>query len=134
VTRSTGLAFNGPFASIRPADEVIGTHRVLETLPVLASEGVVPFDFIFIDADKPAYADYLTWALRLSRPGTLIVADNVVRKGAMADAASPDPAIQGVRRFNEMLAAEPRVSTTAIQTVGGKGYDGFAVAFVTEAR
>ena len=108
--------------------------RALETLPVLAAAEAGTFDFIFIDADKPAYPDYLAWALRLARPGALIVADNVVRKGAVADAASADPAVQGVRRFNELLAAEPRVSATAIQTVGGKGYDGFAVALVAEGR
>ena len=81
--------------------------RALETLPRLAAESLAPFDFIFIDADKPAYPDYLAWALLLSQPGTLIVADNVVRKGAVADASSADPAVQGVRRFNELLAAEP---------------------------
>jgi predicted O-methyltransferase YrrM len=103
----------------------------LETLPRLAAAGRGPFDLIFIDADKPGYPDYLAWALRLSRRGSLIVADNVVRKGAVLDAASDDPVIQGVRRFNELLAAEPRVSATAIQTVGSKGYDGFALALVT---
>jgi predicted O-methyltransferase YrrM len=105
----------------------------LETLPQLASEGRGPFDLTFIDADKPSYPDYLAWALRLSRRGSLIVADNVVRKGAVLDPASDDPRVQGARRFNELLAAEPRVSATAIQTVGSKGYDGFALAFVTEA-
>jgi predicted O-methyltransferase YrrM len=104
--------------------------RAQETLPQLAAEGRGPFDLIFIDADKPGYPDYLAWALRLSRRGSLIVADNVVRKGAVIDAASDDPRVQGVRRFNELLAAEPRVSATAIQTVGSKGYDGFAIALV----
>jgi predicted O-methyltransferase YrrM len=103
----------------------------LETLPQLAAEGRGPFDLIFIDADKPAYPDYLAWSLRLSRKGSLIVADNVVRNGAVIDPASDDPLVQGVRRFNELLAAEPRVSATALQTVGGKGYDGFALALVT---
>jgi len=101
------------------------------TLPKLAAEGRGPFDLIFIDADKPSYPDYFAWALKLSRPGTLIIADNVVRKGAVVDAASDDPNVQGMRRFNEVLAAEPRVSATAIQTVGSKGYDGFAIALVT---
>jgi predicted O-methyltransferase YrrM len=103
----------------------------LETLPRLAAEGRGPFDLIFIDADKPSYPDYFAWALRLSRRGSLIIADNVVRKGVVIDAAADDPVIQGVRRFNELLAAEPRVSATAIQTVGSKGYDGFAIALVT---
>ncbi len=102
----------------------------LNTLPQLAAEGRGPFDLIFIDADKPGYPDYLAWALRLSRRGSLIVADNVVRNGAVVDAASSDPNVQGVRRFNELLAAEPRVSATAIQTVGSKGYDGLAFALV----
>ena len=105
--------------------------RALDTLPQLAAEGRGPFDLIFIDADKPSYPEYLAWALRLSRRGSLIVADNVVRDGAVIDAASDDPRVQGVRRFNELLAAEPRVSATVIQTVGSKGYDGFAIAVVT---
>ena len=102
----------------------------LETLPRLLHEGRGPFDFIFIDADKTGYPDYFTWALKLSRPGSLIVADNVVRKGALADSANEDPLVQGVRRFTELVAAEPRVNATAIQTVGSKGYDGFALALV----
>ncbi len=105
--------------------------RASEALQRLVAEGRGPFDLIFVDADKGSNADYLGWALELSRPGTLIVADNVVRGGAVADAASDDPSVQGVRRFFELLAAEPRVSATAIQTVGTKGYDGFAVALVT---
>lgn len=105
--------------------------RAADSLPRLVAEGAGPFDLIFIDADKPGYADYLTWALELSRPGTLIVADNVVRKGTVGDAASPDPDVQGARRFNARLAAEPRVSATVVQTVGSKGYDGFAFAVVT---
>jgi len=105
--------------------------RALETLPQLAAEGRGPFDLIFIDADKATYPDYFKWALKLSRRGSLIIADNIVRKGAVADATSSDPNVQGVRRFNELLAAEPRVSATAIQTVGSKGYDGFAIALVT---
>lgn len=104
--------------------------RAIDTLPKLAAEGGGPFDLIFIDADKPSYPDYLAWSLRLARPGTLIVADNVVRDGAVVDPKSADPNVQGVRRFNELLAAEPRVSATVLQTVGGKGYDGFAVALV----
>ena len=99
----------------------------LETLSTLTA----PFDFIFIDADKPSYPAYLSWALRLSRPGTLIVADNVVRDGAIIDAASDDPRVHGMRQFLQMLAVEPRVAATVLQTVGSKGYDGFAVAVVT---
>jgi predicted O-methyltransferase YrrM len=90
-----------------------------------------PFDLIFIDADKPSNPDYFAWALKLSRRGSLIIADNVVRNGAVIDAAISDPNVQGVRRFNELLAAEPRVTATAIQTLGSKGYDGFAIALVT---
>jgi predicted O-methyltransferase YrrM len=104
--------------------------RAIETLPQLAAENRGPFDFVFIDADKPSTADYFEWALRLTRPGSLIVVDNVVRKGAVVDGDSTDENVQGVRRFLEMAAAEPRVDVTAIQTVGGKGYDGLAVALV----
>jgi predicted O-methyltransferase YrrM len=104
--------------------------RALETLPQLAAEGRGPFDLVFIDADKATTAEYFAWALRLTRPGALIVADNVVRGGALADAASDDPGVVGMRRFLERLAAEPRVSGTVIQTVGAKGYDGFALAVV----
>jgi predicted O-methyltransferase YrrM len=103
----------------------------LNTLPQVAADGHGPFDLIFIDADKPSNPDYFAWALRLSHLGSLIIVDNVVRNGAVIDAASTDPTILGVRRFNEMLAAEPRVSATQIQTVGSKGYDGFALALVT---
>jgi predicted O-methyltransferase YrrM len=101
-----------------------------DTLPKLHAAGDGPFDLIFIDADKPGYPDYLPWSVRLSRPGSMIIADNVVRDGAVADSASTDVNVQGVRRFIEMLAAEPRVSATAIQTVGSKGYDGFTLALV----
>jgi len=103
----------------------------LETLPRIAAEGRGPFDFCFIDADKQSNSEYFAWALKLSRRGSLIVVDNVVRDGAVADAASRDGGVRGVRRLFERLAAEPRVSATAIQTVGSKGYDGFAIALVT---
>lgn len=86
---------------------------------------------IFIDADKSSYTEYLAWSLELSRPGTLILADNVVRRGEVANPESQDANVQGVRRFTEALAAEPRLSATAIQTVGGKGYDGFVLARVS---
>ncbi|MEH1965805.1 O-methyltransferase [Nostoc sp.] len=105
--------------------------RALSTLEQLATEGSGPFDLIFIDADKPSNPDYLAWALKLCRRGSLIIADNVVRDGEVVNAASEDPSVQGVRRFNELLATERRVSATAIQTVGSKGYDGFALALVT---
>jgi len=105
--------------------------RALDTLPQLAAEGHGPFDFVFIDADKPGYAAYFEWALKLTRRGSLIIADNVVRKGAVIDAGSNDPSVQGARDFNAVLAAEPRVTATALQTVGSKGYDGLAIAFVT---
>jgi predicted O-methyltransferase YrrM len=103
----------------------------LEILPRLAAEGHGPFDLIFIDADKPSTPEYFLWALKLSRPGSLIIVDNVIRKGSLIEADSADPAVQGMRRFIELLAAEPRVTATAIQTVGSKGYDGFAIALVT---
>jgi predicted O-methyltransferase YrrM len=103
----------------------------LDTLPELHAEGAGPFDLIFIDADKQNYPGYLEWSLRLSRPGTLIIGDNVVRGGAILDPNSSDGIVQGGRRFYEMLAAEPRVSATAIQTVGAKGHDGFALALVS---
>jgi predicted O-methyltransferase YrrM len=97
-----------------------------ETLPQLRG----PFDLVFIDADKRSNPEYLDAALGLSRTGTVIVADNVVRAGALADAESDDPSVQGVRRFHELLAAEPRVSAVTTQTVGVKGYDGFTIALV----
>jgi predicted O-methyltransferase YrrM len=104
-----------------------------DALAALAAEGAGPFDLVFIDADKAGYPGYLTGALALSAPGTLIVADNVIRNGAVADPGSPDANVQGVRRFFDRLAAEPGVRATAVQTVGTKGYDGFAIALV-EAR
>ena len=99
----------------------------------MAAEGLPPFDLTFIDADKPVAADYFAWALRLSRVGGVIIVDNVVRKGAVLDAASDDPNVLGVRRLHEAIAAEPRVSATTIQTVGSKGHDGFTMAVVTQA-
>lgn len=105
--------------------------RALDELPKLATQGHRPFDLVFIDADKPNNPEYLKWALRLTRRGSLIIADNVVRDGAVIDADSRNADVQGVRRFYELLAAEPGVSATAIQTVGSKGYDGLAIALVT---
>jgi predicted O-methyltransferase YrrM len=104
--------------------------KALEALPTLASEGAGPFDLIFIDADKANTPAYFTWALKLAHRGTLIVVDNVVRKGAVADPATHDADVKGMQRFFEMAGAERRVTATAIQTVGSKGYDGFSVVLV----
>jgi predicted O-methyltransferase YrrM len=101
-----------------------------ESLAKLHEEQVQPFDMIFIDADKQNMPTYLDWALKLSKPGTLIVADNVVREGAVVDESSADPGTRGVRAMFAMMSAEPRLTATAIQTVGSKGYDGFALAVV----
>lgn len=109
----------------------IRTGDALETLPRLAEDGAGPFDLVFIDADKPSNPQYLQWALRLTRPGSLIVGDNVVRAGAVAGGASTDPSVRGVQEFTELIAAEDRLSATAVQTVGEKGYDGFVLALVT---
>lgn len=99
-----------------------------QTLDAMVKNGVRPFDFIFIDADKPGYPAYLDLAIKLSWPGTVIVADNMVRGGAVADAESDDETVKAVRLFNEKLAADKRLSATAVQTVGAKGYDGFVLA------
>jgi predicted O-methyltransferase YrrM len=104
--------------------------RAIDTLPKLVHDNRGPFDLIFIDADKSSVPDYFTWSLKLTRPGSIIVVDNVVREGKVTDASSTDPSVQGVRRFMEMLSNEPRVTATAMQTVGVKGYDGFAIARV----
>jgi predicted O-methyltransferase YrrM len=105
--------------------------QALELLPTVEADGLGPFDLTFIDADKANTPGYFTWALKLARIGALIVVDNVVRKGAVADPATRDPDVRGMQRFLEMAAAERRVTATAIQTVGGKGYDGFSVVLVT---
>ena len=102
----------------------------LDTLPELETERVGPFDLTFIDADKRSNTEYFDWALRLSRRGSLIIVDNVVREGKVLDAASEDASVQGVRRLVTRMSLETRVSVTAIQTVGHKGYDGFAIALV----
>lgn len=103
----------------------------LDTLPQLVEESAGPFDLIFIDADKPNIPDYLTWSLKLSRKGTVVLIDNVIREGEILDASSSDTSVQGVRRLFDMLHDEPRLQATALQTVGSKGYDGFAMAVVT---
>jgi predicted O-methyltransferase YrrM len=104
--------------------------NALEIIPQLSAQRRGPFDLIFIDADKQNIPTYFEWALKLSRPGSVIVVDNVVRSGAVIDANSTDPSVQGVRRFIELLGAESSASGTAIQTVGSKGYDGFAIVLV----
>jgi predicted O-methyltransferase YrrM len=104
--------------------------RAINLLPALENSADAPFDLIFIDADKPSNPTYLQWALKLSRPGTAIVCDNVVREGKVTQAESAEPDVQGTRRFTELVAAEPRLSATVLQTVGVKGYDGFALAVV----
>jgi len=108
----------------------IRVGAALDSLPIIQEERLGPFDFIFIDADKPNNPGYLEWAIKLSRPGTLIIVDNVVRDGAVADAASTDPTIEGTRRMFDLMASDSRLSSTALQTVGSKGYDGFAMAIV----
>lgn len=104
----------------------------LDTLPLLVKEGEGPFDLIFIDADKKNIPNYLTWSIKLSRKGTLILVDNVIRDGEVIDASSEDPNVQGARQLFDALKAEPRLQATALQTVGSKGYDGFAMAVVVE--
>lgn len=102
----------------------------LELLPLLTAEGRGPFDLVFIDADKLNAAEYFAWSLKLAHAGSLIITDNVVRQGSLVDAHSQDENVQGMRRFSKALAAEKRVSASVIQTVGSKGYDGFAIALV----
>ena len=102
-----------------------------ESLRGLVDAGEAPFDFIFIDADKKSLPEYLEWAIKLARAGTVIVADNVVRDGEVVNSSTTDPHVQGVRRFIELLSGHPRLTGTALQTVCGKGYDGFAIAVVS---
>lgn len=105
-----------------------------DTLPKLVAEGAGPFDLVFIDADKPGYPVYLEWALRLSRKGTVIVFDNMVRRGAVADATSDDENVVAIRKTYDLISKERRLTATGIQTVGTKGYDGFVLALVTLDR
>jgi len=113
------------------ADQVeIRVGRASDSLPKLLEERKGPFDLIFIDADKEGYIEYLQWSLKLARKGTVIIADNVVRDGAVIDPASTDAMVRGIQRFNQALATEKRISATEIQTVGSKGYDGLAIATV----
>ena len=102
----------------------------LDTLPQIAAEGGGPFDLIFIDADKPNNPAYWAWALMLARPGAVIIGDNVIRDGAVADARSRDPGVVGIRAFLESVGGEPRASSTVLQTVGAKGWDGFTLSVV----
>ena len=106
----------------------------LESLRALQAEAAGPFDLVFLDADKESYTEYLEASLDLLHPGSLLVADNVVREGEVVDPASPDPRVQGIRRFLDRLSREPRLTATAMQTVGNKGHDGFLLARVLPAR
>ncbi len=106
------------------------TGKALELLQLLKAENLPPFDMIFIDADKPPYAEYFEWSLKLSRPGTLIVADNVIRDGQVLDLATTDEKVRGAQRFNEMLGANENITATIIQTVGSKEHDGMGIAIV----
>jgi predicted O-methyltransferase YrrM len=108
----------------------IRVGRAIDSLRKLVSDGAAPFDLIFIDADKASYPDYLDWSMKLSRPGTVIIADNVVREGGVIEPDNPDPNVQGVRRFTEKIAAEPRLTATALQTVSSKKHDGLILAVV----
>jgi len=104
--------------------------KAIDLLPELQANGAGPFDMIFIDADKPPYAEYFQWAIKLSRPGTLIVTDNVIREGKVLDPDNNDPMVAGARRFNQALADSDAVTATIIQTVGSKEHDGMAIAIV----
>lgn len=108
----------------------IHVGAAVDTLPAVAEQHPEPFDFIFIDADKPSNPIYLDWAVRLSRPGTVIILDNVIRDGKVLHPDNPDPRIVGTRAAYEIIGTHPRLSATALQTVGSKGWDGFAVMVV----
>jgi len=108
----------------------IRVGKALEQLPLIVAEGIEPFDMIFIDADKQPYTEYFEWALKLSRPGTLIIADNVIREGQVLNDNSTDERVKGVQRFNKALAANKQVSATIFQTIGSKEHDGMAIAIV----
>ena len=108
----------------------IRVGKAIDLLPGLVSENAGPFDMIFIDADKPPYTEYFEWSLKLSRSGTLIIADNVIRDGKVLNVNQDDPMVQGAQRFNKALAANSRVDATILQTIGVKEYDGMAIAIV----
>jgi len=121
----------GNIANAGLADRVVmRVGKALDTLPKLEAEGAGPFDLIFIDADKPSMSDYFDWAVKLARPGSLIVVDNVVREGAVLAAQSDNAHVKGLRGFYARAAADPRVTATALQTVGNKGHDGLAIVLV----
>jgi predicted O-methyltransferase YrrM len=124
------MVARGNFKAAGVADRIeLRVGPALETLPGIESEGG-PFDLVFIDADKANNANYIEWAVKLSHPGTVIVVDNVIRDGAVVDAESSDPSVAGSRAAFDLLESHPRLSATALQTVGSKGYDGFAIAVV----
>jgi len=130
--RHAGIAREN-FARAGVAERIeLRVGPAIESLRELHEAYAEPFDFIFIDADKKSLPEYLDWSLKLARKGTILVADNVIRDGEVMDAKSADPNVQGVRRYLELVAANPRLSATALQTVDGKGYDGFAMAVVLE--
>jgi len=104
--------------------------KAIDLLPKIEAEGIAPFDMIFIDADKPPYTEYFQWAVKLSRPGTLIIADNVIREGKVLDPQSTDPMVNGAQRFNQALSANTAVTATILQMVGTKEHDGMAIAIV----
>ena len=108
----------------------IRVGKALDLLPIIEAEDIGPFDMIFIDADKPPYAEYFEWALKLSRPGTIIVADNVIREGKVLDKESKDEKVKGVQRFIQLLSENKQVTATIIQTVGSKEHDGMAIVVV----
>jgi predicted O-methyltransferase YrrM len=120
-------------AGLASVTEVV-VGPALQSLAGLAEQGAGPFDLVFIDADKEGYPDYLEWSVRLSRKGTLIVADNVVRQGQVADPSNTDARVRGIRLFNERLATDGRLTATILQTVGSKGHDGLAFAVVLDPR
>ncbi len=124
----------GPISHARGLSDAVEVRlgSAHATLPALVEEGAGPFDLVFIDADKPSSLDYLTWALRLTKPGSLIIIDNVVRNGEVGDPRSQDASVLGVRQALAALADNPRLVATALQTVGSKGYDEFAIALVVE--
>jgi len=123
----------GNLAAAGLADRVeVRVGAALDSLPQVQADGVGPFDLVFIDADKGNNAHYVRWALDLSRPGTLIIVDNVVRGGRVLDGSSEDPSVVGTRAALDLIAAEPRLTATALQTVGSKGYDGFVLARVND--
>lgn len=139
--RLISLEANGDYAAVASASiasaglgEIVEVRvgPALDQLPQLHTDGVGPFDLTFIDADKVHTPDYFIWALAHSRPGSLIIADNVIRDGRLADPSDDDPAIAAQRRFHEQIAAEPQIEATTIQTVGGKGYDGFSLIRVLD--